>query len=166
MTTRFRYRSAVLAGDYARAGIGAAMCVAPLVLVANNTFTWILAAVGGLFVMFGVRTAIRQTTEYTLDDHGLEARGPMGTRVDWATMRGLRLAYYATRRDRQGGWMQMNLRGTAGMIRIDSGLDGFDEIARAAARAVAEHGLPVSDATRANFAAMDVPLPGVEGSVP
>ncbi len=166
MTARYRYRSAVLAGDYVRAGIGAAMCVAPLLVVATNTFTWLLAAVGGLFVMFGVRTAIRQTTEYTLDDNGLDARGPMGTRVDWATMRGLRLAYYATRRDRQGGWMQMNLHGAAGTIRIDSGLDGFDEIARAAARAVAEHGLPVSDATRANFAAMDVPLPTVQEPTP
>ena len=166
MTGRFRYRSAVLVGDYVRAGIGAAMCVAPLLLVAANMFTWLLAAVGGLFVMFGVRTAIRQRTEYALDDNGLDARGPMGTRVDWASVRSLRLAYYATRKDRKDGWMQMNLRGATGMIRIDSGLDGFDEIARAAARAIAEHGLPVSDATRANFAAMDVPLPGVEGPTP
>ena len=164
MTGHYRYRPATLTGDYVRAAVGATMCVAPLAFVAVNVFTWLLAAVGGLFVAFGVRTAIRHGTEYVLDEHGLGARGPLGSRVDWSTMRGLRLAYYATRRDRQGGWMQMNLRGASGTIRIDSALEGFDEIARAAAAGASAHGVALSAATLANFAAMDIVVPGTEGS--
>ena len=50
-------------------------------------------------------------------------------RMAWRDVRQVRLDYYSTRRDGQGGWMQMKISGPGGHIRIDSALDGFARLA-------------------------------------
>lgn len=159
MTGRYRYRTQDLLGDYARAAAGALICLAPVVFVGSNGVTLALAAVGLLFVVFGLRTALRQATEIAVDDQGIAAVGPLSRHIDWDAVRRVKLSYYATRRDRQGGWMHMTLSGQGGSIRIDSALDGFDGIARRAGRAALENRAEISDTTRANFAALDIALP-------
>lgn len=156
MNGRYRYRTQDLLGDYGRAGAGALICLAPVVFVGSNGVTLALAAVGLLFVVFGLRTALRQATEIVVDERGIVASGPLSRHIEWTALRGVKLSYYATRRDRQGGWMHMKLRGDGGTIRIDSALEGFDDIARRAARAALENGAELSDTTRANFAALDI----------
>jgi AcrR family transcriptional regulator len=94
--------------------------------------TLALAAIGLLFVVFGLRTALRHATEIVIDDQGIAAMGPLSRRIEWKAIQRVKLSYYATRRDRQGGWMHMTLRGQGGTIRLDSALEGFDDIARRA----------------------------------
>jgi hypothetical protein len=159
MTGRYRYRTQDLLGDYARAAAGALICLAPVVFVGSNGVTLALAAVGLLFVVFGLRTWLRQATEIVVDEQGIAAEGPLKRRIDWKAVQRVKLSYYATRRDRQGGWMHMTLNGQGGSIRIDSALEGFDDIARRAARAALESGAELNDTTRANFAALDIVLP-------
>ena len=159
MTGRYRYRSKDLLGDYARAATGALICLAPVVFVGSNGVTWALAAVGLLFVVFGLRTALRQATEIMIDGEGVAAVGPLSRRIEWKAIQRVKLSYYATRRDRQGGWMHMTLGGKGGTIRIDSSLEGFDDIARRVARAAAENRAELNATTRANFAALDITLP-------
>lgn len=160
MTGRYRYRTKDLFGDYARAGAGALICLAPVVFVGSNGVTLALAAVGLLFVVFGLRTALRQATEIVLDEQGIAAEGPLRRRIEWKGLQRVKLSYYATRRDRQGGWMHMTLGGAGGgTIRLDSALEAFDDIARRAARAATENGAELSETTRANFAALDITLP-------
>jgi hypothetical protein len=159
MTGQYRYRSKDLFGDYARAAAGALICLAPVVFVGSNGVTVALAAVGLLFVVFGLRTALRHTTQVEVDDQGIAAVGPLPRRIEWKAVQRVKLSYYATRRDRQGGWMHMTLSGQGGTIRLDSALEGFDDIARRAGRVALENGAEISDTTRANFAALDIVLP-------
>jgi hypothetical protein len=159
MTGRYRYRSKDLLGDYARAAAGALICLAPVVFVGSNGVTLALAAIGLLFVVFGLRTGLRHATEIVIDDRGIAAMGPLSRRIEWKAVQRVKLSYYATRRDRQGGWMHMNLSGQGGTIRLDSALEGFDDIARRAGRVAIQNGAELSDTTRANFAALDIVLP-------
>ena len=43
----------------------------------------------------------------------------------------MKLGYYSTRRDRRAGWMQLELGAGGVRIKLDSRLDGFDELVRA-----------------------------------
>ena len=83
MTGQYRYRSKDLFGDYARAAAGALICLAPVVFVGSNGVTVALAAVGLLFVVFGLRTALRHTTQVEVDDQGIAAVGPLPRRIEW-----------------------------------------------------------------------------------
>jgi hypothetical protein len=162
MNVTLRYARPALYADYARAGAGVAVCLLPLLFVTTNAVTVALAALGILFLLFGVRTAARHATEIVADDSGIVARGPFGGRIAWDELSRLKLAYYATRRDRKGGWMHMTLSGGGQTLRLDSSLDGFNDIARVAARAGIARNVDVSDATRANFAALDIAYPAAE----
>jgi hypothetical protein len=66
----------------------------------------------------------------------------------------LRLDYYSTRRDGEGGWMQLRLGDARRTIRIDSGLEGFAELVGEAARAAARRDLALDAATLANLEAL------------
>lgn len=164
MTGRYRYRTKDLFGDYARAAAGALICLAPVVFVGSNGVTLGLAAVGLLFVAFGLRTALRQATEIVVDEQGIAAMGPLSRRIEWKAVQRVKLSYYATRRDRQGGWMHMMLGGQGGTIRLDSALEGFDDIARRAGLAATDNRAALSETTRANFAALDIILPDAPAS--
>ncbi|QQS14581.1 MAG: hypothetical protein IPK81_10710 [Rhodospirillales bacterium] len=154
-----RYDRSAIYADYARAAVGVVVCLVPALFVTRNTVTLCLAALGVLFLTFAARTFIRQTTEITADNDGITAAGTLGGSVPWRTLKVLKLAYYATRKDRKGGWMHLTLAGEGRALRMDSTLERFDDIARLAARAAVANGLELSPATRANFAALDIALP-------
>ncbi|MCW5747456.1 MAG: hypothetical protein KIT36_14805 [Alphaproteobacteria bacterium] len=166
MSMTLRYARPALFADYARATAGVAICGLPLTTVASNGITVSLAGVGVMFLLFGARTALRHATEIVADESGITARGPFGGTIAWNKLARLKLAYYATRRDRKGGWMHMTLAGEGRTIRLDSSLDGFDQVARLAARAGVTNGLDVSAATRANLAAMNIAFPVFEAESP
>ena len=72
-------------------------------------------------------------------------------------MDSVKLSYFSTKSDRAGGWMQLTLQGGAGRtIRIDSGLEGFGEIARWAAAAAIANRVELSHATIVNFGALGI----------
>jgi hypothetical protein len=156
MRMTLRYARPALYADYARAAVGVVICFLPVLFVARNAVTLMLAALGVLFLLFGARTALRHATEIVADEAGIAARGPFGGEIAWDRLQKLKLAYYATRRDRKGGWMHMTLAGGGRTLRLDSSLDGFIDVARLAARAGAANNLALSEATRANLASLDI----------
>jgi hypothetical protein len=91
-----------------------------------------------------------------LDEAGLTARGPLGTAIPWEGLRSVRLNYFATQRDRSGGWMQLVLRGAHRSIRVESGIDGFAEIAHAAALELTRRGGSVDELTRTHLTALGI----------
>jgi len=119
---------------------------------------WVLTAVAALFLVYFGRTVCRQLTHIELDEAGICARGPapglLSAAIRWDDLRLLRLDYYSTRADREGGWMQLKLGDAQRTIRIDSDLDGFVQIVERAARAAAERGLPLGASTLANLEAL------------
>ncbi|MSP82242.1 MAG: hypothetical protein EXQ94_04735 [Alphaproteobacteria bacterium] len=150
-----RYSWRTLGPDYARAGAGFALTGGPLILVpAAPVVVAVLAAMAALFILFAARTAIRHGTRLILSETALRTEGPFARSLPWASLRGMKLAYYATRRDRKGGWMQLRLRGYHGSLTVDSGIDRFPDIVRMAYGAARCNGLRLGGATIANVAAM------------
>jgi hypothetical protein len=153
--TSHAYPATALIGDYGRAGLGLVFVLPPLFVVppipALGAF-WV--GLAGLFLAFAGRTLLRQLAPLEMDERGIVAGGPWPRRVDWAALDDLSLQYYTTRRDREGGWMQLVLRARGRRLRLDSRIEGFDVIAARAARAADARQLPLSPTTLANLAAL------------
>ncbi len=152
MTRSFRYPLRALALDHAGATTGLAISLG-LLLSAHPAapVAWALAAAAALFLVYFGRTVCRQLTHIELDEAGIRARGPLGAAIRWEDLRSLRLDYYSTRRDREGGWMQFRLRDAQRTIRIDSDLTGFAELVGEVARVAAARDLPLDADTAGNL---------------
>jgi len=150
--SEYRYSTAALNGDLARAGIGFVLCATPLALVSLEAWVaLLLAAPAGLFVLFGARTWLRRRARVAVDDGGITATGLTSSRISWGELRRFKLSYFSTRRDRSNGWMQLNLRGPSGRLSIDSNLEGFDDVCRRAFRAAADNDIDLSSASLRNL---------------
>jgi hypothetical protein len=153
---RYRYPATTLIPDYLRVAFGVVITAGPLVaLDLARGVAILLAGLTLLFLWFGVRTALRQFSWIELSAAEIALCGPIRRRLSWQEVRRLQLAYYAPRRARQDGWLQLTLRGPSGpAIRVDSTLDGFDDVLRRATGAAARNELPLDPATQANLAAL------------
>ena len=156
LTVRYsRYPRRALVADYARAGVGLAVSLAPLAAARPApAMAWALGAAAALFLVYFMRTVERQLTQFTWDEAGIRAEGPLGASIRWDDLRSLRLAYYSTRRDREEGWMQLKLGDARRSIRTDSDLAGFADLVRAAAAHAARRGIELDAATRSNLAGL------------
>ena len=158
----YRYPIATLVPDGLRALAGLAFTGVPLAtLPVAFWFGVVLAAGAVLFGVFGVLTALRVRMRVRVDDDGIEASPGRG-RLPWGRIEGVKLRYFAVRRERERtrgggsrrGWMQLVLKGGDRVVRIDSRLDGFDDILRRCASSAAS--LRLDPVTRANFEAAGV----------
>lgn len=160
-----KYRRQALLGDYLRSACGALLTGLPMLFVTGSPAT--LAILGGLtalFALFGFRTLVRHSTLVVLSPDGVRARGLLGGQIAWRELDQVKLGFYTTRRDRQGGWMQLTLRGKGRRLKFDSSLEGFDRLVRQAVRAADANSLELSGATVANLASMNVPAPAGAGA--
>ena len=176
MTALLRYSWRALIPDYAGGGIGLALTLGPLALVHPAApVAWVLAAAAALFLVYFGRTLCRQLTHIELDEDGIRVGGPAaglavglhGAAIRWEDLRSLRLDYFSTRKDPEGrtmdgGWMQLKLRDARHTIRIDSELEGFAVVVRAAALGAARRGFDLDHATRANLAVLGIELAAAE----
>ncbi|MCA3260676.1 MAG: hypothetical protein ING44_01940 [Telmatospirillum sp.] len=159
MTERLSYPVKAVMGDYARAAIGIIFTGVPALSLGQWTFAhWLLVPLCLLFLVFAWRTRVRQRTAIVWDDTGLSLSGSAQASVRWNQVRSLKLAFYATGRDRTGGWMQLTLKSDAAKISADSAADNFPAFAARAALAAQALDLPIDDATRANFNAIGIPF--------
>ena len=159
MSPPLRYSWRALLPGYAGSAIGLAFSLAPLALVHPAApLAWVLAAAAALFLVYFGRTVFRQLTHIELDEAGIRVRGPAFLRlraaIRWEDLRSLRLDYYSTRRDLEGGWMQLRLRDTQRTIRIDSELEGFVDLLRAVLLEVRRRGIDLDEPTRVNLEAL------------
>lgn len=155
--SRHRYPTAALAGDYARAAAGLALTVSPLVLLhLNAAVATIFAALTALFAVFAGRTLLRQRAVIEMDESAIRSSGPFPVRLAWDALDDLKLAYYATRRDGSGGWMQLALRAGRQRLRLDSRIEGFAAIASRAAEAARRRQLELNTATANNLASLGI----------
>jgi hypothetical protein len=154
-----RYPARSLLEDYARGAAGLVFLAIALV-----PMHWVLHLIFGLVALlllsFGVRTVLRAKSRVVLDEAGIAVVGPIGKRVAWNSLDALKLRYFSTRRDRKQGWMELTLRGAGAKLAIESQIEGFEEIVRAAAKAAAQRGLSVDPSTEGNLVALDVSVPG------
>jgi hypothetical protein len=164
-TTRHVYPAAAMVGDYLRAAAG---LVPTGVVFATEPVSTVVATVLGSFAavfgIFGLRTVLRHGTRLEMTDTELRAHGAWRCRISWAELDRMKLTYYSTRRDRQSGWMQLELRAGGAKVRLDSRIAGFDRLVRRAAEVAATRGVPLNEATLDNLQALGIRLsePGAQ----
>jgi hypothetical protein len=166
--TEFRYPTRALRGDYLRAGLGLVLTIGPALAVPRGSYAlYVLIPIACVFFAFALRTWQRQQSRVVVDLQGISLFSPRRVSLPWANVRAVHLSYYSLKSDRTGGWMQLTLKGsdpqrrdTVRAIRIDSTLDGFEQVARRVARVVEENGVTLNDITRANFASLGIDLVG------
>ncbi len=158
-----RYSRRDLATDYVRASFGAAICLGPPILLdVVAVMAWVLLTVGAVFVVFALRTVLRHLTVYEIGPDGMRASGPITANVCWNGLSAMNLAYFSMRRRKHdrtgfsgtGGWMELTVREGNRAIKVDSSLEGFDDIVYSAVSAARERRLQLNSVTLANLAAM------------
>lgn len=155
-----RYPPRSLYADYARAGAGLLLTVGPLVSVPLSP--WVAVPLGAcalLFLAFALKALLRQLSSIELTDEAVVLHGPVSRTIGWNELTAFALSYYATRRERGSGWMQLSLKGRGHRIAAESTLDGFDQLVRRANEAARRNGVPLSDRTIANLEALGIELP-------
>jgi len=153
------YPRRALALDYAGATAGLGISAGLLVFVRLAApVAGVLAGSAALFLVYFARTVCRQLTRIELDENGIRAVGPAvltsGAAIRWDDLRALRLDYYSTRADREGGWMQLKLADARRTIRIDSDLEGFARVAERAVLAASRLDLALDPGTVKNLHAL------------
>lgn len=149
------YDRRTLMHDYVRAGIGAALCLGPLLVVEGGSImVYVLAVLGTVFVVFGARTLLRHRSAIELTTEGVRVHGPWPRFLAWRDLTVMKLAYFSTGRTKTRGWMELKLRGGGTTMSFDSSLDGFEPVVAAALHAARSNDLTLSEVTRANLDAM------------
>jgi hypothetical protein len=158
--TRHVYPTSAMVGDYLRS---AAVVVPVGVLFAAVPVGTVPAVVLGgfaaLFGVFGLRTMLRHGTSLEMTNTELRTQGAWRRLIPWDELDRMKLAYYSTSRDRRSGWMQLELGAGGARVRLDSRIDGFDQLVWRAAEAAATRGIALNDATMTNLQALGIRLP-------
>jgi hypothetical protein len=158
----YRYPLSQILADYFLGGSGTAMSGALVALAPRSIFVLIaFGGLTGLFLLFTIRTAIRQRLRIAADADGIRLTGGWVRSLRWDEVEAVRLRYYSTRRSRKGGWMTLTLRGRGQRVSVDSHLDGFEALARRAAEAAHERNLALDPATQSNFGALEIALKSI-----
>jgi hypothetical protein len=141
--------------DYLRASAGFILSGGPLLLAdPSPVMLYVLGSLAALFLLYGVRTFVRQMWRFEVTDKGVSAAGPFGVSIRWDELSAIQLRYFSTRRDRSDGWMQLKLRSAGGTLRLESALTDFALVAERAAREAERRGLTLGESTRANLATL------------
>ncbi|MFI5023349.1 MAG: hypothetical protein ACHQRJ_17085 [Alphaproteobacteria bacterium] len=155
-----RYPRAALRGDYLRAGIGLVLTGGLAALAGGQPVaTGVLGGAALLFLAFALRTWLRQRTIIEIIDDGISTSGGRSVNLTWRDLSAFKLRYYATKRDRTGGWMQLTLAAGRKRLSLESSLDGFVEVTRRAALAATANGVRLDAPTRNNLLALGVAPP-------
>ena len=155
---RYRYTRAALVKDTLLGAAGLTLAGLPFILAEPGRVAGIILAVIGLLSAFLLlRAARRHSAVFLL---GAESLSYGGSALPWRELSGLRLRHFATRRDQTGGgWMELRLRSPSRRITVDSGLDGFSDILRAAHAAALANGTDFDPVTIANLQALGLEVP-------
>ena len=155
MDNALRYRRLDLNLDYSRTAAGVVMTGAILLFVPTGiAVTLVLGSLALLFALFGIKTAIRDTTCYEVTDAGIVETGWRQVGLAWSDLDGMGLRYYAPRRNAAKGWMTLALEARGTRLNIDSNLPGFERIAALAAAAARANGLKLGPVTVSNLTAL------------
>ena len=152
-----RYPARAVLLDYLCSGLGMLLTLGPLGLAASaGPAAWVLGGLGALFAVYGARTVLRHRTCLRLSEEGLVVEGLMRRHLPWDRLSRCTLGYYATRRHRDRGWMQLTLKAGGRRLRIDSQIERFDRIVRRACRAAADCGIALDHTTQENLRALGI----------
>lgn len=156
----YRYPRRALVGDYVRTAAGLGVGVGVLATVPlTPAIVIIFGGLTGLFLVFGLRTVQRQLQQVAVTDSAISSAGLVTQTLPWPALEQVTLRYYGTRRQRReggSGFMQLTLRGAGALLRVESSIDGFEHIAREAARAAARNGVALDPTSAGNLLGLGI----------
>lgn len=154
--TTCRYPKPLLLWDALRALVGLALTTGPLAFLdVAEPMAILLGGIALIFFAFSVKVFLQGVSSVELSRQGLAFQGLSQRRLSWGDLMDLRLAYYAPARRRVNGWYQLTLIGEGHRYRLDSTIEGFDEIVQAAFTAARNRGLTLDRTTSENLATLD-----------
>jgi hypothetical protein len=151
-----RYPPQTLVGDYGRAGLGLLLTMPPLFYGPGTAITIALLMVAAICLYFLARTVERNRTVISVDDDGITLTGFRSSSVKWADLARMTLAYYAVKREKSDGWMELTLRDAQTAVKLDSRLEGFFAIVNKAAQVARERRIPLNKITLDNLKALKI----------
>lgn len=153
----YRYPGRALTGDYLRSFAGLGVGFGLLVARPDHIVIVLVAAVlGGLFLLFALRTVQRHMTKVAVTETEICNAGFVSRVMSWTDLERLKLRYYGTKRQDRGGggFMQLTLKGGGRSFTYDSGMDGFKYITWCAAKAARDKGVSLDPASAGNLLAL------------
>lgn len=121
---------------------------------------WLSPIFGGLtalFVVFGIRTGIRHLSVIESTPESIAIVGPLGRRVAWDDIVKVDLRFFSTSRGKsEKGWMELKICDKSGCVKMESNLQGFEQIVSKAANAGFRNAAEMSQTTMENFTAMGI----------
>lgn len=155
--SRHRYPPRAVLLDYLYAGGGLVFTLGPLASAApSGPAAWVFGGLAVLFAAYGARTLLRHRTWIGVSEEGLTVHGPIRRHLPWSGLSRCTLGYYSTRRNRDGGWMQLTLACGRRRLRVDSQIEGFEAILRRAAYAAVECSIVLDSTTAENLRALGI----------
>ena len=166
-----RYDRRALLADGTRGGLGLAATGMPSLFIQPLPVVEVVLL--GCAAIFGVylgRTVMRHRTAIRVDAGGVAESGFVNRRLAWAGLRSMKLRYYSTKRNREGGWLVLTLGGTREgtqkptKIIVESTLYDFNALLGAAAEIAATHTIDMDETSVHNFAAAGFPIRPDDGA--
>ena len=158
----YDYPFGELIGDYSRAALGFVLTLAPMTQLPVGSISFnVLLVLTLLFAWLGWHTWRRHRSRIVMDEQQIRLH-PSGPRIVWKELTRVDLSYFSTRADRRHGWMQLTLWSNDQKLRVDSRLNGFNEIVRFSGGYASRLQLHLDSVTVSNFEALGVPDLGLQ----
>ena len=166
MTINHGYSFVNLRADYFRAFVGVIICFAPYVMGAEAAgAVLVLLICGALFAVYGLRTVLRQVTQFLLDENAITMKNFRTRIIPWDRLSDLSLSYFSTWRSGGKGWMQLRLRGAGQTMRLESNLSNFETVVRRAVVAASANKLEMTSSTLRNIDALNIDISNIRPAV-
>ncbi len=152
----YRYPPSAIYRDYLGGVIGVALFLAPVAVFELPEVTMYICLIFSILFIFHLgQTVARHRTCIDMDDRVIRNHGN-AKGFAWRDLNSLALRYFSVRRDREAGWLELQLGSARQSLRFDSRIEGFSEIAQQAARAAADNQLALDSATISNLKALGI----------
>ena len=142
-TVVYRYPPNRLTGDYIRSvfgvGVGVLITFYPDAITAVRI---IFGAILVIFLFFAFKTIQRHIMRVAVNTEGIYTKAEKQRTIPWGKLEELKLRHYGTRRqvkEASGGFFQLTLKGAGEKLTFDSALEGFQDVAWHAAKALREN---------------------------
>ena len=147
-----RYPVPSLLSDSLRAVFGITVTLGPLFsLNVALPAALILGGLGLIFLTFAFKLVQQSLSSIELSSEGIARHGLVAQKITWPNVTSFKLAHYGAPRKPSSGWYQLMLRGSGGILRVDSTINGFEDIVASAVEAARKSGLILDPATAENL---------------
>ena len=159
MITTHNYSFKNIKGDYFRSLLGVFLCLCPYLLGGKmEGATLFFTGCSVLFVIYGIRTFIRQMIKVVLNENSLKVVIYRDSTLTWDDISQLSLSFFSLRRDGNEGWMQLCVKGAGKTMRFESSLSDFDVVVRRAIQVAVTNKITLSQSTLSNVEALNINL--------